>query len=176
LFGGVPFWRKGTAGLALSAVQDSWRPGLLGRDNWIVASTSVDLIRSLYAAWERGNWGSAEWADPEIEFVGADGPDPFSVKGIDKLAEAWAEFLQSWEDYRVEAEEYRELDDERVLVLIRIGGRGKTSGLEIGQMRAEAANLISVRDGRVTRLVLYWDRERALADVGLTSETGPQHS
>ena len=99
-------------------------------------ASNVDLVRTLYAAWERGDWSSAEWAHPEIEFVGVDGPDPISVKGIDQLGGAWADFLGAWEDYRVEAEEeYRELDDERVLVLIRIAGRGRTSGLELGQMR-----------------------------------------
>jgi hypothetical protein len=33
-------------------------------------------------------------------------------------------------------EGYRELDDERVLVLQHWGGRGKTSGLEVTQMTA----------------------------------------
>jgi ketosteroid isomerase-like protein len=141
-----------------------------------MVSTNLDLVRSLYAAWERGDWSSAEWAKPEIEFVGADGPDGISVRGIEQLGEAWAKFLDAWEDYRVEAEEYRELDDERVLVLIRIGGRGKASGLEVGQIRGEAANLLHLRDGKVTRLVLYWNRERALADVGLAPETGSQRS
>jgi ketosteroid isomerase-like protein len=67
-------------------------------------------------------------------------------------------------------EEYRELDDERVLVLNRFGGRGKTSGLDIGQMRAKGANLFHIRDGKVIRVVLYGDRDRALADLGLAPE------
>jgi ketosteroid isomerase-like protein len=46
-------------------------------------------------------------------------------------------------------------------------GRGKRSGLEVGQMRAEGAMLFHVRDGKVTRFVGYWDRDRALADLGL---------
>ena len=66
-------------------------------------------------------------------------------------------------------EDYRELDDGTVLVLLRAGsGRGKMSGLEIAQMRTEGANLFRVRDGKVTRLVIYLDRERAHTDLGLT--------
>jgi ketosteroid isomerase-like protein len=43
-------------------------------------------------------------------------------------------------------------------------------------MRAEAANLFHVRGGKVTRLVFYFDRERALADLGLAPEAGSQRS
>jgi ketosteroid isomerase-like protein len=135
-------------------------------------STNLDLVRSLYTAWERGDWSSAAWAHPEIEFVSADGPVRFSVSGVGALGEAWGEFLQTWEEWRVEAEDYRVLDDERVLVLIRIGGRGKASGLEVDQMSAKGANLFHIRDGKVTRLALYWDRQRALADIGLPPEAG----
>jgi ketosteroid isomerase-like protein len=79
-------------------------------------------------------------------------------------------WLSAREEVQVEATEYRELDDERVLVLTRLSGRGKTSGLEIAQMRANAADILQVRDGKVTRVVSYWDREGAIADLGLTWE------
>jgi ketosteroid isomerase-like protein len=83
------------------------------------------------------------------------------------MAAAWGETLRAWEDFRAEAEEYRELDSERVLVLTTNSGRGKASGLEVGQIHTKGANVFHIRDGRVTRLVLYWDRERALADPDL---------
>jgi ketosteroid isomerase-like protein len=76
-------------------------------------------------------------------------------------------FLSAWESVRVEAQEYRALDDERVLVLVRVIARGKAS---LGQMRAQEASLFHVRGGKVTKLVLYGDSERALADLGLASE------
>jgi ketosteroid isomerase-like protein len=132
-----------------------------------MASENLELVRSIYATWERGDWSSVEWADPEIEFVIADGPAPGRWTGWDGLTEGFRDFLSAWENYRAKADDFRELDDERVLVLFHRSGRGKTSGLELAQMRSKGAALYHVRSGKVTRLVLYFDRERAFADLGL---------
>jgi ketosteroid isomerase-like protein len=127
----------------------------------------LELVRSIYEAWERGDFSSSEWADDDIRLVIADGAEPASYRGLAAMAGAWREVLAAWEDLRVEAEEYRELDDERVLVLTRNTGRGKTSGLELGRMHTRGANVFVIGAGKVTRLVAYWNRERALADLGL---------
>jgi ketosteroid isomerase-like protein len=135
-----------------------------------MASANLELVRSISAPWERGDFSSADWAHPEIEYVIADGPAPGTWSGLAAMVQGEREFLSPWADYRVEADEYRELDDERVLALYHVSGRGKVSGLEFGRMRAEGAGLFHIRDGKVTRLVLYFDRERAFADLGLARE------
>jgi ketosteroid isomerase-like protein len=127
-----------------------------------LASVNVHLVRSISTAWEGGDYSWVEWADPEVEFVIADGPEPGRSKGRAGLAPSLLDFQGAWEQYHSEAVEYRELDDERVLVLTYASARGKASGLEIGQ---ERANLFHLRRGKVTKLVAYWDRKRALADV-----------
>jgi ketosteroid isomerase-like protein len=134
-------------------------------------SANVDLVRSIYAAWERGDYSSVEWADPEIEFVGADGPDPSSSRGLAAMVEGWRDFLsETWEGYRFQAQDFRQIDSERVLVLIQISARGRASGLELAQVRSQGATVLHVRDGKVIRLVLYWDSQCALADLGLAPE------
>jgi len=130
-------------------------------------SANLDLVRSIYADWERGDWSSTEWADPRIEFVLADGPEPSRSTGIAEMAAAWRDRLNVIDDARVVAEEFRELDDGRVLVLVGNAGRASLSGFEIGQLgSARVAAVFRVDGARVTRLVLYWEWRRALADLG----------
>jgi ketosteroid isomerase-like protein len=138
----------------------------------VTASKNLDLVRSIYAAWERGDFRLVEWAHPEIEYVIADGPAPGRWTGLAGMAAAHRDYLSAWEDFHFDVEECRELDGERVLALTRRRGGGKRSGLELGQLRAEGAALFHIRDGKVAKMVGYLDRERALADLGLASEAG----
>jgi ketosteroid isomerase-like protein len=131
-------------------------------------SENLDLVRALYVAWERGDYTATDWAHPEIEYVIADGPAPRSWKGLAAMAEGWRDFLSAWEGYRSAADEFRELDDERVLVLLHdTAGRGKTSGLDLGDFRGQRANVFHFRSGKVLRLEIYFDCNRALAALGL---------
>jgi ketosteroid isomerase-like protein len=130
-------------------------------------SENLDLVRSIYADWERGDFGSAPWAHPQIEFVHADGPAPGRWTGLAGMVAGARADLDAWEDFRFQADDYRELDDDRVLVLTSRGGRGKRSGLDLRQIGAKGAAVFEVHGGRVTRMVTYFDRDRALADLGL---------
>ena len=142
------------------------------RDTGRTMSENLDLVRSMYTAFERGDFSSTEWAHPEIEFerIGRDLDEPVRVVGVPEMVASTRDFLSAWEDLRFEVDEYRELDEERVLVLGHYIGRGKRSGFELGQITRRMAAVLHVKDARVRRLVNYWDRDRALADLGLASE------
>jgi len=127
-------------------------------------SENLDLVRSIYASIGRGDFGSADWADPQIEYVRADGLEPESLIGRDGLVAAMRSLFGALEDFRNEAEDYRELDAERVLVLTNVSARGKASGLALNQKGAE---VFEIHAGKVTRLVTFFDRANALADLGL---------
>jgi|SRR5271163_1419582 len=119
-------------------------------------SEKLDLVRSIYADWERGDWSRPL-------------TDASRVTGVAAMAMTWTEFLSTWDDFRAEAHEYREIDDEHIVVYVHNTGRGKGSGMEVGQVMGteDGANLFVIRDGKVVKLVLYRDRNRALADLGL---------
>jgi ketosteroid isomerase-like protein len=137
-----------------------------------MASANVELVRSLYAAWNRGDFEATfEWAHPEIEFVIVDGPSPARWVGVTGMAAGFRDFTEAWEGYRLEAVEYRELEDERVLVLHHPIARGKTSRLDVGKLSMRTANVFHVSGGQVTRLAAYFNSRQALADLGLAAET-----
>jgi len=131
-----------------------------------MASANLKLVRSIYAAWERGDYGSAEWADPEIEYVFADGPTPGTWTGLAGMAEVWRDWLSAWDGLSVAAEEYRELDGERVLVLTLYTGRGKTSGLELAQMRTQGATMFHIS---------RWQGDQVRRLLGPRARTSPRH-
>ena len=130
-----------------------------------MASANVELVRSIFDAFKRGDFTrAAEWACADIEFVIADGPSPGRWREVSGLTDGWYGLLAAWEDFRIEVDEYRELDGERVLVLTQWNGRGKKSGIPVSMRCAE---VFEIHRGKVTRISVYNDRDRALADLGL---------
>jgi ketosteroid isomerase-like protein len=136
-------------------------------------SANLDLVRSIYADWERGDLSSAQWAHPDVEYVehgghSHEGLAPSRAEGVASMTKAAGEFVSAWDGWTIVAEEMRELDDQRILVLNRYSARGKHSGLAVRQL---GAHVFLVRDGRVAQLTVYPDRDRAFADLGLTPES-----
>jgi hypothetical protein len=61
-------------------------------------SENLDLVRSIYAAWEQGNFRVTSWADPQLHVVNADGPAPGTRLGLRESMSAWREFLTDWDE------------------------------------------------------------------------------
>ena len=59
------------------------------------------------------------------------------------LAQAWGAWVSAWENLRIEVDEYRELDNDRVLVLARKTGRGKQYWRSTRCMRREQRSATS---------------------------------
>jgi len=136
-----------------------------------VVPSDLDLVKSIFDAWENGDFGSVEWADPEIDFVMHGGLNSGTWSGVEGMAEGWAAMLNAWENLRAIPDGFREVDDGRILVFVRNEGRGRGSGIRIDGISTHGANVFTVRDGKVTRLELYWERDEAIADLGLTEGT-----
>jgi len=130
-------------------------------------SEQLDLVRTIYAAWERDDYSSLAWAHPEMEYTIADGPSPGSWRGVDGMVSGFREVLAAWEDWRVVANDYLELPGDRVLVSFTCTGRGKTSGVELAQLHVNGATLFELDGDSVARIVQYFEKEHALADLGL---------
>ena len=131
-----------------------------------MSQENVEIVQAIYAAWERGDFSSADWAHRDIEFRFADGPEPGRWRGREAMSRRYGDFLGGFKAFRAEPERYLVVDEHRILVLVHNSGQGRTSGLEFGQRTV--ANLFEIEDGLVTRLVIYWDRNRALANLGLS--------
>ena len=61
-------------------------------------SENLDLVRSIISAHERGDYANAEWADPDIEYVIADGPDAGVWRGRAGMAKAWRGVLSAYDN------------------------------------------------------------------------------
>ena len=127
-----------------------------------MSQENLEIVRSIYRAVERGDYSSSEWADPDIEFVAQYEERP--LRGVVAMQRSWREFLSAWKDFKAKPEEIIDAG-ERVLVLEKVGGRGRGSGAPAEGSRS--ATLFTFREGRVVRLAQYTDRAEALRVAGL---------
>jgi ketosteroid isomerase-like protein len=128
-----------------------------------MSRANVDTVRRLFEYWERGDWqASAELVDPEFEavFSARAFPDPGAYRGARRTLDAWRDWLEAWEEFSLELEHAIPLGD-RVVVLNRLRGRGKASGIPVD---SEVGCIFDLRNGRIVRMV-FCDREEALASV-----------
>jgi ketosteroid isomerase-like protein len=132
-----------------------------------MSEENVEIVRRLYASWERGDLRTEEFFDVEIEHSrnGSELPGINGEwRGIEALGAAIASYVDALADLHIEAERVIDLGGDRVLVLSRHTARGKTSGLPWAH---ELGDLFTLSDGKVVRFDSYWDRADAFEAAGL---------
>jgi ketosteroid isomerase-like protein len=128
-----------------------------------VSQQNVETIQSLYEGWRRGDMGLDKF-DPEIAMIESSTlPGAVSAFGIDAVERYMASFAKYWDEIRFEPQEYLDAG-EQVVVVARLVGRGKTSGVAVTRTWAYVWTL---RDGKALRMDGYAERSEALKAVGL---------
>ena len=107
--------------------------------------------------------------DPDFIPVGTDtgasGSRDVFAKGIDGFLNFWRDWLGAWETWRLGSPEFINVDGDRVLVTYELRARTKTAQVE---MTVDAANLMTLGNGKLTRLELFLNREEAFEAAGLS--------
>jgi hypothetical protein len=108
--------------------------------------------------------------DPEAIPMGQDigvegGPPSLFAKGIDGFLNFWREWNIAWESWKLGPPEFIDVDEDRVLVSYEVRARSKTDRVEVV---FEAANLITLRNGKLMRVELFFNSEDARQAAGLS--------
>jgi ketosteroid isomerase-like protein len=132
-----------------------------------VSEENVEIVRSLLARWERGNYDT-EAFDPEVEFTRTGGGSDVlgyttEARGIDGLWSAMRAWTDEWTDTRMEAESFLDAGD-RVLALVRHHAVGRRSGARLSNLDGW---VFSLRDRRIVRWDAYWEPAEARRALGL---------
>jgi ketosteroid isomerase-like protein len=130
-----------------------------------MAATDVELLRRAWAAFARGDLtGATEVLDPAVRWYGAEDPDAETScrNRDDALA-----FIQRALADGVTAEplDFRDAGD-RVVVILQAH-----TPPEWGEQREPHGELVTVRDGKVTEMVVYPTVDEALAAAGLSARS-----
>ena len=108
--------------------------------------------------------------DPEAKtrFVDAEGgplgDNEPERRGLEGLQAGWAEWLDAWDQFWIDFEEYLDAGEGTALVLVKLNGRTQ-AGVDISH---PGAAVFGIRGGRIVSMGFYMDREQARRDAGLS--------
>jgi hypothetical protein len=124
---------------------------------------NVEIVRAIYDEWLRGG-RALDMFDPEMSMLESKTlPGAASAHGIGAVQKYMESFANYWDEIRFEPQEYIDAG-EQVVVIARLVGRGKTSGVEVTRTWAY---LWTLRERKALRMVGYADRAQAFEAVGL---------
>jgi hypothetical protein len=91
-------------------------------------------------------------------------PDRPVLKGVEEMRRFRETGPWRGSPVHIEPERFFDVDDERVLVFVRVSATGRESGVEV---ELKPAHEFTIRDGLLLRFKAYRDRAQALKVAGL---------
>jgi ketosteroid isomerase-like protein len=133
-----------------------------------MTSENFGIIHDWIEAFNRRDFDAAvDTLDPEAELhEWPTAPGARTYHGHDGARQAIESWFEAWEWMQVEVEDIVDVGD-RVFVTLHQRAKGKGSAVEV-EMRS--FNVYTFRDGLVTRMELFTEREPAIAAAGLTPD------
>jgi ketosteroid isomerase-like protein len=128
-----------------------------------MSEENLVALKQLYAHWAAGDWTDTSIFDPQIVGVMPD-PRPHAYHGAQALAEYTRSFLDAWRVVRVEATEYREVENS-FLVWVQLAATGSASGVELED---RLIHVWTFRGTKAIRFDVFDDESDALAAVGVS--------
>ncbi len=130
-----------------------------------MSAENIQLIRKLVEAFNVRDIDSVlQDMQPDVELHPLRAQlERKAYRGHDGVREMLADFDQDWESIQVNAEEFRDADDE-VVVLGRLRARGRASGIDLD---VPMGFVWTLRDGKVLRIRSFSDQTDALRAAGL---------
>lgn len=127
-----------------------------------VSEENLEIVRQAFAS--AAPLSDADRLAPDAEFdFTALYPDRPVLRGVEEMR-VFRDTGPWGKSIRFAPERYFEVDDERVLVLVRATASGKQSGAPVA---TKLAHEFTLRQGRIVRIKLYLDWAEALKAVGL---------
>jgi ketosteroid isomerase-like protein len=132
----------------------------------ILSERNIALLREAYEAiGEDGLEGAAAWELIDDDILIRDrpeAPDPQTYRGREGARKALAVSDESFESFAMVPVELIGVGDQHVVVVLRMSGRGRGSGVPVEET---IAHLWTVRGGKAVALQVYTDPEDALRDA-----------
>jgi ketosteroid isomerase-like protein len=133
-----------------------------------MSQENVEIVRKVTAAWERRD-SDAVFAlyDPAIVWESGLAATPGTYQGHEGVRQFFREWLEAFETYHAQAEAFIDVGDS-VVVGYRGSGRGKASGVEVGDWVFWL--VYRIRNGLVMRIETFGPKAEALEAVGLSEQ------
>jgi uncharacterized protein len=133
-----------------------------------MSEANFKTIRDAAVAFKRGDLDAwIEYCTDDIDYRAAEGAadDHGPIHGKDAVRAYAHDWLDMFDDFRSDPVERIDAGDDKVIVVTRISGRAKLSGVETDLTYAV---LYTFRDGKIARGREYWTRDEALEAAGLS--------